>query len=135
MSSLDMGGFIDSDFVSIPANQISQTGGGYDGDGIWVPGAESTTPYAVNIQPLNPRDIDSLQIGGERVNDYRRIYINQGDFHALSPKDFWEFDANNNGVERYKVVALDNRGKRPEGGAWRNYAKIIVCLIDGAPND
>lgn len=128
MSSLDMGGFIDSDFVSIPANQISQTGGDYDSDGIWVPGAETTTPYTVNIQSLNPREIDSLQVGGERIKDYRKIYINDGDFHALSPKAFWEFDANNNGTERYKVTGGDIK-------VWRRYAKIIVCLIDGAPND
>ena len=128
MSSLDMGGFIDADFKSIPANQISQTGGAYDGEGLWVPGAETTTSYIVNIQPLSPREIDSLQIGGERVKDYRRIYINQGDFQALSPKAFWEFDANNKGTERYKVISGDIR-------QWRNYAKIIVCLIDGAPND
>lgn len=128
MSSLDMGGFIDSDFVSIPANQISQTGGSYDGDGIWVPGAETTTAYTATIQPLSDREIDSLQVGGERVKDYRKIYVNNGDFHALSPKAFWEFDANNNGTERYKVISGDIR-------QWRNYAKIIVCLIDGAPND
>lgn len=126
--SLDMGGFIDSDFVSIPANQISQSDGAYDDDGIWAPGGETTTPYIVNIQPLNPREIDSLQVGGERVRDYRKIYVNNGDFHALSPKAFWEFDANNNGTERYKVISGDIR-------QWRNYAKIIVCLIDGAPND
>lgn len=126
--SLNMFGHIDSVFVSIPAKQVSQTGGDYDSDGIWVPGAESTTAYTVNIQPLNPRDIDSLQIGGERVKDYRKIYVNNGDFHALSPKAFWEFDANNNGTERYKVISGDIR-------QWRNYAKIIVCLIDGTPND
>ena len=126
--SLDMGGFINSDFVSIPANQISQTGDGYDGDGIWVPGAENSTPYTVNIQPLSDREINSLQIGGERTLDYRKIYVNDGDFHALSPKAFWEFDANNNGIERYKVISGDIR-------VWRSYAKIVVCLIDGAPND
>ena len=54
MSSLDMGGFIDADFKSIPANQISQTGGAYDGEGLWVPGAETTTSYIVKYSAAKP---------------------------------------------------------------------------------
>ena len=122
--SLDMFGIIDNVFASIPANQINITGGTYDGDGVWVPGAETTTAYTVNIQPLNPREIDSLQVGAERIKDYRKIYVNDGDFHALSPNAAWEFNANNKGNERYKVISGDIR-------VWRSYAKIIVCLIDG----
>lgn len=122
--SLDMGGFIDSDFKSIDANQITKDGG-YDGDGIWQEGVDSEPiPYDVNIQPLNDRELNNLNIGGERTQDYRKIYVNDGDFHALSPKAFWEFDANNNGLERYKVIKSDIR-------VWRRYAKITVVLIDG----
>jgi hypothetical protein len=121
--SLDMFGFIDDVFVSIPANQITLTGGGYDTDGIWQDGTETSSPYTVTIQPISDREIQSLQIGGERVVDYRKIYVNDGDFHALSPDAYWEFDANNRGVERYKVVKDDIR-------VWRNYAKLIVCLQD-----
>jgi hypothetical protein len=122
--SLDMLGFIDADFQSIPANQISVAGGDYDSDGIWADGAETVLPYTVNIQSLNDREINNLNIGGERVEDYRKIYVNNGDFHSLSPKAFWEFDANNVGVQRYKVIKSDIR-------KWRRYAKIMVVLIDG----
>ena len=122
--SLDMSGFIDADFQSIPANQISATGGDYDSDGIWQDGAETSQPYIVNIQQLNDRELNNLPLGGERVEDYRKIYINDGDFHALSPNAFWEFDANNIGVQRYKVVKSDIR-------VWRSYARITVVLIDG----
>lgn len=125
--SLDFNGFIDADFESIPANQITQSGGDYDADGIWVPGVEASSPYTVNIQPVNSRDIQSLQIGGERIQDYRVIHVNDGDFHALSPDAFWDFDANNRGVERYKVINSDIR-------VWRSFAYLVVCLIDGAPN-
>ena len=122
--SLDMSGFIDADFKSIPANQITQTGG-YDGDGIWDSGIDSPPiPYDVNVQTLNDRELNNLNIGGERVEDYRKLYINDGDFHALSPKAFWDFDANNVGTQRYKVIKSDIR-------KWRSYAKITVVLIDG----
>jgi hypothetical protein len=122
--TLDMGGFIDADFQSIPANQISVAGGDYDSDGIWEDGTETPLPYVVTIQPLNDRELNNLNIGGERVEDYRKIYVNDGDFHALNPKAFWEFDANNVGVQRYKVIKSDIR-------VWRSYAKIMVALIDG----
>jgi hypothetical protein len=122
--TLDMSGFIDADFISMPANQITQTGGDYDGDGIWQSGTESSLPYAVNIQPLNDRELNNLNIGGERVQDYRKIYVNDGDFHALSSDAFWEFDANNSGIQRYKAIKSDVRESRA-------YAKITVVLIDG----
>ena len=122
--SLSMLGHIDSTFVSIDANQITVAGGAYDSDGIYQDGTESILPYTVTIQPLNDRELNNLQIGGERVEDYRKIYVNDGDFHALSPKAFWEFDANNVGVQRYKVIKSDIR-------VWRSYAKITVVLIDG----
>ena len=122
--SLDMGGFIDADFQSIPANQIAITGSAYDANGVWVEGTEATLPYTVNIQHLNPRELQALSLGGERINDYRKIYVNDGDFHALSPLAFWEFNANNVGTQRYKVISSDIR-------KWRRYAKIMVVLIDG----
>lgn len=125
--SLDMGGFIDDVFVSVPARQVNATEGDYV-DGIWVPGSETTTLYTVNVQPLSTRDIDNLRIAGERILDYRKIYVNDGDYHELNPKAFWEMNVNNRGVERYKVIQSDVR-------EWRRYAKIIVCLIDGEPND
>ena len=117
-------GHIDANFVSMDANQITVTGGDYDDDGIWQDGTEIASPYSATIQPLNSREINNLNIGGERVNDYRKIYVNEGDFHALSPSAYWEFDANNAGIQRYKVYQSDIRVSRA-------YAKLVVVLIDG----
>lgn len=122
--SLSMLGHIDSTFKSIDANQISVSGGDYDSDGIWQDGTETELPYTVTIQKLNDRELNNLNLGGERVQDYRKIYVNSGDFHALSPSSFWEFNANNVGIQRYKVIKSDIR-------VWRSYAKITVALIDG----
>ena len=123
MTSLDFNGFVDADFKSYSATQITVTGSGYDDDGIWQEGTESESAYDINVQPVSNREIQSLQIGGERISDYRNIWVNDGDFHALSPSAFWEFDANNNGLERYKIISSDIR-------VSRSYAKLTVCLID-----
>jgi len=116
--SLDMQGFIDPVFTSIPATRIAKTGGGYDSDGIYQPGAETTTPHTVNIQPATDREIEALEKGGERIKDARVIHVNDGINASISPADVWEFDG-----QRYKCHELDNRH-------WRNYCRAVVSRID-----
>lgn len=120
--SLDMSGFIDETFESLEAVQVTTTGGDYV-EGIWVDGVETRDTYSVNLQPLTDREINTLEIGNERINDYRKIYINDGEYRNLSPAAMWEFDANGVGVETYKAINTDVR-------VWRNYAKIIVVKED-----
>jgi len=115
--SLDMFGTIDAVFVSIPATRYGKTAGGYV-DGIWVEGAETATTHVVNIQPATDREIDSLSDGGERINDLRRMYVNDGILTSISEADDWEFEG-----QRWKTIKTDNR-------PWRNYCKIFVSRYD-----
>ena len=117
--SLDMGGFIDSVFQSTGATRTSYSGGGYV-DGIWQDGATTQTSHLVNLQPLNGKEIEALQVGGERIKDYRKIYVNDGDTYSIAESDTWTFD----GVDgEFKTIATDNR-------TWRNYCKVIVARED-----
>ncbi len=115
--SLDMAGFVDDVFESIPATRVSRSTGGYV-DGIYVPGAETETPHRVNVQPATDREIDSLSSGGERINDLRRVYVNDGVLASIADADQWQFDG-----QLWKTVKLDNR-------PWRNYCKIFVSRYD-----
>lgn len=114
---LDMAGTIDDVFESIPATRTSYSGGGYV-DGIYVDGTETTEPHTVNVQPASAREIETLEKGGERIVDGRRIYVNDGLLASISQGDTWEFDG-----QKWKCHALDNR-------PWRNYCRAIVGRFD-----
>jgi hypothetical protein len=115
--SLDMQGFVDDVFVSLPATRYALSGGGYV-NGLWVDGTSTTTSHTVNIQPLSEREIQNLSAGGERIGDSRKLYINDGTTASVSQADEWEFDG-----QRWKCIKLDNR-------PWRNYCKVIVSRFD-----
>ena len=110
-------GHIDSVFRSIPATRTAATGGGYV-DGIWQDGATVVTSHTVTIQPASDREIETLEKGGERIVDARRIYVNDGVLASISQADLWEFDG-----QLWKCHKLDNR-------PWRNYCKAIVSRVD-----
>lgn len=114
--SLDMDGFIDDEFQSIDATRIPQ-GGSYV-DGLWVAAASAPIAHKVTIQALSEREIDSLALGGERILDMRKIYVNDGVLASITPADIWSFDG-----QQWKAVKMDNR-------PWRNYCKIIVSRFD-----
>lgn len=124
--SLDMQGFVDDVFVSTPATRISRSGGGYV-DGIWVEGTATNSPHNVNLQPLTMDEIDMLNVGGERVVDVRKIYVNDGDMYNITEADLWQFTGVNG---TFKSIKLDNRSW--QGGNSRNYCKVIVSRIDNA---
>jgi hypothetical protein len=112
-----MRGHIDPVFKSIPATRTGSTGSGYV-NGIWVDGTSTTTAHAVTIQPASDREIESIERGGERIVDARRVYVNDGVLASISPADIWDFDG-----QLWKCHKLDNR-------PWRNYCKAIVSRID-----
>lgn len=123
--SLDMFGHIDDVFTSTNGTRISKTGGSYVG-GKWVGGVETTSPHRVNIQPLNNKEIQALQIGGERIGDYRKVWVNDGLIGEISEADNWTFE----GIDGlFKSVQVDNRSNYPSAFN-RNYCKIIVARID-----
>jgi hypothetical protein len=119
MTGLDMSGHIDDTFQSVAANRTSKSGGGYV-DGRWVEGTITISPHKINLQPLNNKEIQALQVGAERIGDMRKIYVNDGDLYSIAEADTWEF-ATVDGA--FKCVMLDNR-------PWRNYCKAIVSRKD-----
>lgn len=120
--SLDMSGHIDDVFESAVVTRISKSGGAYV-DGKWVPGVEVTSPHRANIQPLSDKEANHLSIGGDRIKDYRKLYINDGSASEIIEADNWTIP----GVDgTFKTFMLDNRV--PFG---RNYCKIIIARIDG----
>ena len=123
--SLDMFGFIDDKFESIEATRVARTVQYINGRP--VSSITSTSDHIVNIQPVSDKQIQSLSAGGERINDARRIYVNDGDLYSILPSDEWTFggiDAERLGVAgTFRCLQLDNR-------PWRNYCKAIVIRKD-----
>ena len=117
--SLDMLGHIDDCFQSVPANRTASIGGSYV-DGLWVDGTDTVTPHKVTVQPVTEKEIDSLDIGQERIGDMRKIYVNDGDLYSIAEADTWKLT----GIDgTFRCVKLDNR-------PWRNYCKAIVVRLD-----
>jgi hypothetical protein len=114
--SLSMFGHIDDVFISVVAERTSRTGSYVNG--IWVDGAANVTSHDVTIQPASDREIDSIERGGERVVDARKIYVNDGIDASIRPTDVWEFEG-----QKWKCHRLDNR-------PWRNYCRAVVYRID-----
>lgn len=119
--SLNMQGHIDNTFRSIKASRIKQDGSYVDGLPVKVDG--ESTPHTVTVQPLSDREINYMPLGGRRISDFRKIYVNDGLLAEISEADDWEMNANGRGNERYETVSMDNR-------PWRNYCKIVVVLRD-----
>lgn len=121
--SLDMEGFVDDVFESMPATRFSQSGD-RDSKGRWAADPEGTgTPHTINLQPLSDKELANLGAGAERVQDFRKFYVNDGDLYSITPQDEWEFDTPDLAGKRFTLDALDNR-------PWRNYCKGIIHLND-----
>lgn len=121
LTSLDMFGHIDDVFASATVIRTSTTGGAYV-NGKWVAGTTSTSSHVANIQPLNAKEANHLSIGGDRIKDYRKLYINDGSAGEIIEADTYTIP----GVDgTFKTFMLDNRV--PFG---RNYCKIVVARID-----
>lgn len=119
-AGLDMFGQVDDVFSVGIAARTYLDGGGYDQDGIWQDGVEQTTTHKVTVQPLSDRESQSMNIGGDRVKDYRKIYINDGSMGSVTPRGQWSLP-DTDGV--YETLMTDNR-------PTRNYCKVIVSRID-----
>ncbi|BAN16834.1 hypothetical protein X848_gp24 [Edwardsiella phage PEi21] len=117
MGLLNMNGMIDTVFRSTSATSVT-TGGSYV-DGVWVPGdSQRVTFNNVNIQPLNNKEIQFLQIGAERISNVMKLYINDARAANIDLWCNWEID----GIV-YKTIQLDNR-------PWRTYCKLMVERVD-----
>lgn len=120
--SLDMSDFIDSDFLSVIGTRYAQSGS-RGTDGKWTSGAETPTTHKLNLQPLSDKELVNIGAGGERIQDFRKFYVNDGGTHDLTPQDEWEFDSPELSGIRFTVYMLDNR-------PWRNYCKCVVARND-----
>lgn len=118
--SLDMVGHIDDVFTSTVGTRTPQ-GGSYV-DGKWVASSVAPTTHNVNVQPLNMKQIKALEIGAERIEDYRNVWVNDGAIAEISPSDLWTF-AGVNGT--FKITQLDNRVS-----FGRNYCKFVAVRED-----
>lgn len=114
--SLNMRGHIDNVFKSVPATHIGKYGSYVDG----IPTTTTSDPvsFKVTIQPLNDKEIDFLQRGGQRILDPRKIYVNSGDLDSITLDGEWVFLG-----QRWKVIKTDNR-------PWRKYCKVVVDRYD-----
>ena len=121
MSALDMFGHIDDVFRSATVTRNSKSGSEYVG-GKWVEGVVTQTTHAANIQPLSMKEIAQLEIGADRIKDYRKFYINDGSASEISEADTWTIPGVDGTFESFQV---DNRV--PFG---RNYCKVIAARID-----
>ena len=124
LTSIDMSGHIDDVFQSGTGTRTSSVDGEYV-DGIWQEGTPVITTHKINIQPLNQEDINFLTLGGERIQDTRKIYVNDGIDATISDNDTWTFvDINGNAINgEFKPVSLDNRH-------WINYCKFYAVRLD-----
>lgn len=91
-------------------------------DGIAQISEASQTAFVANIQPLNPKELQSLGQGLERIQDYRKIYINSGHLEILDTLDGDAGYIRLNG-RKWKIISNDIR-------PTRHYCKLIVCRKD-----
>lgn len=117
--SLDMFGHIDDVLTSGVANRTSNSGGSYV-NGRYVSGSDTIAPHTVNIQPLTMKQIDNIVSGGERVEDFRQVWVNDGLLASIREADTWSLP---DIVGTFKTTRLDNR-------PTRNYCKFIAVRID-----
>lgn len=117
MAGLSMSGHIDGVFQSVDAT-FTPISTGYTDTGLPSPTSGTPTPFTVNVQPLNLRELDILTRGNVRIVDGRKIYVNDGDLTMIEDNGVWEFLG-----QKWKTVQSDNR-------YWNNYCKVIVSRID-----
>lgn len=85
--------------------------------------------FDANIQPLNDREIEFLQIGAERINDFRVVHRNDGLGIQISTDDkladillFSPYP----GVEDATWWKSINTDYRP----WHNFCRALVVRLD-----
>lgn len=118
MSLLDFEGFIDDGYFKSTSGTRTGVSVTYT-DGKAVETTTETTYSRLNVQPLNQRDINFLQDGGERIQDTRKVYVNEA-VSDISEDDRWTFDDVSG---TFKCTGIDNR-------PWRNYCRFYAIKVD-----
>lgn len=117
MAGLFFGGLIKGDFDS-GFNVVRVTTEKSYVDGIPTETEIKRTSFRANVQPMSDRELDFLSMGGERIVDARKIYINDDSFDELDLTGHFEFDG-----QKWKPIKIDKRPKR-------KYCKIVVSRVD-----
>ena len=113
----NVGGHIDRNFTT-DIITIKVKSGSYV-DGIWNETLDASEQYNANVQPVNFRERRSIEQGGQRLIDGRKIYINDS-----APKVFPSDRIEISGIEgEYEVIQTDIRKAR-------RYCKLIVSKVD-----
>lgn len=116
--------YVSRDTTGLEQHGRSQYGRAQFQDGIAVSRPdieiETESEHRANVQPLNPKERQAIEEGGQRLLDARKIYISDGSAPKVFPSDRVVIE----GIEgEYEVVQSDIR-------ETRQYCKIIVSKAD-----
>ncbi|NMY77693.1 hypothetical protein HBO01_03245 [Pseudomonas rhodesiae] len=89
-----------------------------------------TDSFDANVQPVGDKEIEFLQIGAERIDDFRVVHRNDGKGIELSTEgklsDILVFaETPDKAASWWKAV---NRDYRP----WHNFCRAVVAKLDPA---
>lgn len=88
-------------------------------DGIAVQSQKPAIKFAATVQPLNPKEIEHIGEGLDRIKDYRKIYVNDGAISKCeSLEGHFEFLGS-----KWRFVSVDYRPRS-------SYLKAIVARFD-----
>ena len=111
-----------SDFANVTCTLIDASNGDYDSDGLWDDGEIVETTFKAAVQPMNEKEIESLEFSSQRVIGSIKIYPEFYQYFQLSPYMRIKVDLGS-GMREYRIVKTDLR-------PWNSYAKIICNLLD-----
>lgn len=116
MPVLNFWGAIKGDFDSGLNVTYVKTQGQYV-DGRYVKQEVSRHRVFANVQPVSDRELDFLSMGGRRIVDARKIYLNEQDTEKYDLEGYFEFLG-----AKWKPIKVDKRPKR-------SYMKFTVAQV------
>ena len=119
--AVDMTGAV-GNFAQITCTLVTEVDGNYDNDGIWQSGGVNETTFKACVSPHHTKEIETLDLGSERVIDSFSIYPENFIQFKMSPYIRIKMDLGD-GERTYRVVQADVR-------PWNNYCKIVCNLLD-----
>lgn len=122
--SIDISDFISDDIGTIPATRFIKSGS-RDAQGRWVENADIIDTHEVILQPVTGKELANIGAGGERIQDFRKIYIpiSPDTIGYVDYTDEWEFDVADLTGVRFISFNIDNRLNS-------NYCKCVVARRD-----
>ena len=119
--ALDMTGVV-GNFARVACTLVTEDDGDYDSDGIWQSGGTTETSFNACVAPYHNKEIETLDLGSERVIGAFSVYPEHFIQFKMSPYIRIKMDLGG-GERTYRVVQTDVR-------PWNNYCKIMCNLLD-----